>query len=94
MPRYAIANNTSGVVRGVTTAPNPVAACRMFDRSLGERGKVYEEHGPRSRSANATANAYAVYQATEEFRDVPAQPGVTAEAIDGLIKVAVVVVRD
>lgn len=93
MPRYAIADNLSGRVCGVTTAENPVAACQVFDRSHGAGGRVYEEHGPRSRSAHATPNAYAVYEAVTALHRLPEQRGIAAAQIPGMVKVAVVVVR-
>ena len=93
MPRYAITHNISGVVRGMATAANPVSACRLLDCSLGDRGRVYEEHDPRSRSALATASAYAVYEAGVGFPQFSQLRGIIAGQIEGLVKVAVVVVR-
>lgn len=93
MPRYAVADNLSGVVCLVTEAPDPVSACRLFDLRLGNRRRTYEMHDPRSRSAHATLHAYAVYEATAEFSGARVEHGITAGQIDGLVKVAVVVVR-
>ena len=90
MSRYVIADNISGVVCTVVTAPDPVSACRLFDASLGSLGKTYEEHAPRSRSAHAT---YAVYIAPDDTPESPAAHGVTAELVSRLVKIAVVVVR-
>lgn len=94
MPRYVIANNISGVVRGVATAADPVSACRQLDARLGDGDRMYEEHDARSRSAHATANAYAVYEATAELSPLAELPGITVAQINGLTKVAVVVVRE
>ena len=94
MPRYAVADNLSGVICTFIMAPDPVSACRLFDLSMGNAGRSYEEHDPRSRSAHATVHAYAVFRAPPNFGDTPAEHGVRAEQVDGLIKVAVIVVRD
>ena len=94
MPRYAIAHNLSGLVRGVACADDPVAACRELDQSLGDGDRDYEELGPRSRSAHATASAYAVYQATVDLARIPEQLGIAAGQVAGWIKVAVVVFRE
>ena len=94
MPRYAIAHNLSGLVRGVAFADDPVAACRKLDLSLGDDNREYEELGPRSRSAHATASAYAVYEATVELARIPEQLGIATEQVPGLTKVAVVVFRE
>ncbi len=93
MPRYAVADNLSGVIHTFIMAPDPVSACRLFDLSLGNAGRSYDEHDPRSRSAHATVHAYAVYKASPTSPESPMEHGVRAEQVDGLAKVAVVVVR-
>jgi len=40
---FALIDNASGYVWGVTTAEDPISACRAIDESCKEYGRSYEE---------------------------------------------------
>ena len=67
MTRYAMIDIHTGYVWGVHDAADPVTACRKIDEDLGELGRSYEEHGPRSGAHRSGRCGYLVYEAPDGF---------------------------
>lgn len=65
--RFVMIDSNSGYIWGVEDAADAVSACRTMDERIGECGRAYVEHGPRSNDARTTAGGYFVYSAAANF---------------------------
>ena len=92
--RYALIDDNTGYVWGVTDATDPAAACRVIDESLHEFGRTYEDHGPRSGSERTTRGGSVVYEAPAGFDVEDGQDAEQIAAVEALRCVAIVLYND
>jgi len=74
---FALIDNASGYVWGVTTAADPIEACRKVDEDFHEHGRTYEEVG----YFDGDEGGYHVYEVPAGF-DV--DDGSTQKGIDAV----------
>ncbi|MBM1170192.1 hypothetical protein [Microvirga arabica] len=66
--RYALIDNCSGYLWGVTEACDPVAACARLDNMIGGESRMYEDQ-PGMHASTASEEGYHVYEIPADFVD-------------------------
>lgn len=90
MTRFALIDNHSGFVWGVTDAASAIDACRQIDADLGEYGREYEEV-PRFDASNDTG--YYVHQAPAGWDCDDGQDEAAIAEVNAMPKVACVLIE-
>lgn len=94
MARFILIDQHSGYVFGDTSDfaatrqsdLTPIQAARILDESIGEYGRSYVEHGPRSAASMVQSGGYFVYRAdVRSSEGVPVvQDGQNQETIEAV----------
>jgi hypothetical protein len=82
MTKFAVIDEHSGYVWGVTKAADAIEACRILDADAGEHGRTYTDIGRGARFDGRSG--YHVYRAPDDFTIDDGQDEDQIASVEGL----------